>query len=116
MSFHIFNHNRKLSLDFAEIPFFFFLLVRSGFPPDGSEPQALSFFHCCHSPSSITKQLISSKEKPSCPGRARIQGHKAWHAPFLFQVFFGLAGFVLCPDRLVVRHLGYHYLLPKSTY
>lgn len=24
MSFHIFNHNRKLSLDFAEIPFFFF--------------------------------------------------------------------------------------------
>lgn len=40
---------------------------------------------------------------------------KAWHAPFLFQVFFGLAGFVLCPNGLVVRDLGYHYLLTKST-
>lgn len=78
-----------------------------------------------HSPSNITKQLISSREQPSRLGRARIQGYKAWHplavsgkawhAP-LFQVFFGFAGSVLCPNGLVVRDLGYYLLLVAQVY
>lgn len=81
----------------------------------GQSPRPLPLL--LHSPSNITKQLTSSRERPSRLGGARIQGYKAWHplavsgkawrAP-LFQVSFGLAGFVLCPDGLVVRDLGYY--------
>lgn len=71
MSSHIFIlTNGKLALDTSEIPlffkiFFFFLFffssfVPSGFAPDGTESQTP--LHCCHSPSDVARQLVSSRE------------------------------------------------------
>lgn len=106
MSFHIFNHNKWKTRfgRFWDSTFFPFSPIWFSSRWVRAPGPSLS---CCGL-SNITKQLISSKEKPSRLGRARIQGHiawhlstmsgKAWYAPFLFQVFFVLAGFVLCPD------------------
>ena len=122
MSFHIFNHNKwKTRFGRSEIPLFF-LLVRSGFPLGGSEPQALpSAAVVC--PISQSSSLALRKSplawgglgfRDTSPGISRpCLGRPGMH-PSCFKYSLCWQGLCCALMGLVVRDLGYDSL-PKST-